>query len=62
MRKFGLRPSDTFVPHITMIYADKAIAPQAIEPVSWTVRDFALIHSERGLTRYNILERWPLHG
>jgi RNA 2',3'-cyclic 3'-phosphodiesterase len=62
MRKFGFRASDAFVPHITMIYADKAIAPQAIEPVCWTVRDFALIHSERGLTRYNILERWPLHG
>lgn len=61
MRKLGFRPSDVFVPHVTMIYADKAIVPQPIEPVRWTVRDFTLIHSERGLTKYNVLGRWPLH-
>ncbi|GLS31210.1 hypothetical protein GCM10007937_29200 [Mesorhizobium albiziae] len=62
MRKLGLRPSDMFVPHMTMIYGDKAIAPQPVAPLRWTVREFLLIHSERGLTKHNILGRWPLHG
>ena len=62
MRKFGFEASDGFIPHVTMVYGDKMIAPQPIEPLRWTVRDFALIHSERGLTKYNILGRWPLRG
>lgn len=62
MRKLNLKPSDSFVPHMTMVYADKAIVSQPIEPLRWTVREFVLIHSERGLTKYNILDRWPLRG
>jgi 2'-5' RNA ligase len=62
MRKLNLKPSDSFVPHMTMVYADKAITPQPNEPLRWTVREFVLIHSERGLTKYNILDRWPLRG
>lgn len=62
MRAFGFRPGDGFQPHVTIIYADKMIAPQSVATVRWTVHDFALVHSERGLTKYNILGRWPLHG
>lgn len=62
MRNLNLKPSDRFVPHMTMVYADKAITPQSVEPLRWTVREFVLIHSERGLTKYNILDRWPLRG
>lgn len=62
MRNLNLRPSDRFAPHMTMVYADKAIVPQPVEPLRWIVREFVLIHSERGLTRYNILDRWPLRG
>ncbi len=51
-----------FVPHMTMIYGDKAIAPQPITSLRWTVREFLLIHSERGLTKHNILGPWPLHS
>jgi 2'-5' RNA ligase len=40
----------------------EAIAPQPITSLRWTVREFLLIHSERGLTKNNILGPWPLHS
>ena len=33
---------------------------QAIEPIRFAAKEFALVHSELGLARYNIIERWSL--
>lgn len=49
-----------FDPHLTLMYADKAIGEQNIEPIDWTVREFALIESLQGRTHYNWLGRWRL--
>jgi 2'-5' RNA ligase len=51
-----------FTPHITVLRdADKALAPCAITPVAWHVRDFALMHSQLGRERrYTEIGRWPL--
>lgn len=62
LRKWGFKTGDHFTPHVTLLYGPDAIPTQAIEPIRFTVKDFALIHSERGLSRYNILCRWSLQG
>jgi 2'-5' RNA ligase len=55
-----VRPA--FVPHVTVLYDDRGIAPQAIEPIAWTVREFILVHSLLGRTEHRVLGRWPLRG
>jgi RNA 2',3'-cyclic 3'-phosphodiesterase len=47
-------------PHITLFYGDNAVEKQPIEPVSWAVLDFVLIHSFYGQARQEIMARWPL--
>ena len=49
-----------FVPHATVLYDDQVVPPTAVEPISWIVRDFVLIHSHVGLSKYDILGRWRL--
>ncbi len=63
IQKRGLgRAKPQYTPHVTMLYDERAIEDHAIEPVRWTVRDFVLVHSLRGQSRYNFLGRWPLGG
>lgn len=49
-----------FEPHVTLAYAPTLVAAESVEPVRWTVRDFVLIHSLLGQTRYIELGRWTL--
>jgi len=51
-----------FTPHLTLLYGETRIDPRAIEPVAWTVREFLLIHSWLGETRYDVAGRWSLPG
>ena len=46
-----------FNPHITLLYAEREVEEQPIEPIFWTVDGFVLIHSHHGHTH---LARWPL--
>lgn len=64
MRRHGLaRHVDArFVPHLTLLYDDRAVDAQAIEPVGWRVRGFALVHSLLGRSTYRVLARWPLRA
>jgi 2'-5' RNA ligase len=63
MERNGLRgASPAFTPHMTLLYGPEALPRQAIEPIRFAVREFTLIHSERGLSRYNMLGRWRLKG
>ena len=42
-KKRGLgRAKPQYTPHVTMLYDERGIEDHAIEPVCWTVRDFAL--------------------
>jgi 2'-5' RNA ligase len=52
--------ADTFAPHVTVLRAfDGRIDDDvAIEPISWPVDAFVLVHSHGG--RYEITGRWPL--
>jgi 2'-5' RNA ligase len=62
MVKNGLRAAPHFVPHMTLLYGAKPVPVEAIRPIRLVVDEFVLIHSELGLTRYNIVDRWPLAG
>jgi 2'-5' RNA ligase len=55
-----VRPA--YTPHVTLLYDDRAIEPHTVEPVSWTVREFVLVHSYGGRSRYVSLARFPLEA
>jgi 2'-5' RNA ligase len=56
------QPRRFFAPHVTLLYDRQRIAERAIEPVRWTVREFALVNSLVGLGRHDVLARWSLRG
>ncbi len=56
----GLAVKSTFTPHVTLLYEDRLVAEQAIEPIHWIAREFVLVHSLLGQTKHVPLARWPL--
>jgi len=54
------RVSRRFTPHMTLLYDTRRLAPCSVEPVTWTAREFVLIHSRIGLTQHIPLGRWSL--
>ena len=64
MRDVGLRlpAAPVYTPHLTLLYDDRGVAEEAIEPIVWTVREFVLVHSLVGETLHVPLARWPLRG
>jgi 2'-5' RNA ligase len=60
LREFQYRVPEHFRPHLTLSYNEQFVPMRAIEPIRFMVTEFALIHSELWLTRYNILRTWPL--
>lgn len=61
LHRRGSRPP--LRPHMTILY-DRRVVPEAVldAPITIPVRDFALVHSLHGESRYLILGRWPLQG
>ena len=49
-----------FTPHVTLLYDPQSVAREPVEPVSWTVNEFVLVHSLLGQTRHLKIGRWPL--
>lgn len=49
-----------YAPHMTLLYGDRCIAEQAIEPVVCSVREFVLVRSLIGRKQYVALARWTL--
>jgi RNA 2',3'-cyclic 3'-phosphodiesterase len=62
MRTFGLgRCVDIrFTPHVTLHYVNRAVPEEVVEPISWQVTEFFLIHSLLGRSEHRILGRWSL--
>lgn len=58
----GIRIGMSFNPHVTLFYGPKAVPTQSIERIPFSVREFSLIWSELGRTRYHVLGSWPLKG
>ena len=58
---FKVRPD--YQPHMTLMWADRLVEEEyPIAPISWQVRDFVLIASHQGLSRYDVIRRWPLQS
>ena len=57
----GFTVDPGYEPHVTLLY-DKEAECNAVEPIAWEVRQFALVHSLRGLGQYKVLECWTLDG
>jgi 2'-5' RNA ligase len=57
----GLRglAKTNFTPHITLLYDAQSVDEYPIEPISWTAREFVLVHSLKGHVH---LARWPLRS
>lgn len=51
-----------YTPHVTLLYDQRGIEEHAIEPVRWTVKEFVLVHSLLGQSKYVALGRWRLNG
>lgn len=63
VQKRGLgRAKAQYMPHVTLLYDRHAVDEHAVEPVRWTVREFVLVHSLRGQSKYIPLGHWPLRG
>jgi len=62
MAKAGLGrwAKPAYTPHVTLLYDDRAVAEQAIEPIRWTAGEFVLVRSLIGQTLHIPLARWPL--
>ena len=53
------RQNAHFTPHTTLLYDMNEVPEQAIEPISWRVTEFVLVHSLLGKTKHIHLARWP---
>lgn len=64
LAKVGLpiRRTSRFAPHISLLYGQRRIEERAVDPVTWTVRAFTLVHSLVGQTRHVRLGQWTLRG
>jgi RNA 2',3'-cyclic 3'-phosphodiesterase len=64
LRQVGLRcrANPQYEPHLTLLYGTPCVVEQPIETVGWTVREFVLVHSLHGQTRYTQLGQWSLQG
>jgi RNA 2',3'-cyclic 3'-phosphodiesterase len=60
MVRAGFSVETSFTPHVTLLWADRAVEANPIAPIHWTVRDFALVLSVVGQSRHIHVGRWPL--
>ncbi|PUA96444.1 2'-5' RNA ligase [Acidovorax sp. 107] len=63
MRRMGFAETQIrshFQPHMTLHYKHKRIDRMVVDPVAWTVMQFALVDSLYGLSRHDVLARWSL--
>jgi 2'-5' RNA ligase len=58
----GRRVEAHFTPHVTLLYDNRRVAEQAVEPIRWTVGELVLVHSLLGQTVHKTLASWPLRG
>ncbi len=63
LNKAGLavgRAQPPYKPHTTLLYDDSLVLERPVETVTWTAREFVLVHSLLGRTVHVPLARWPL--
>ena len=60
MCEAGFKVERSFTPHVTLLWADRLVEDYPIAPITWTVRDFVLTASFRGLSHHEDVARWQL--
>ncbi len=60
LARAGMGHDDRFVPHLTLMYDRIRLENRPVAPVGWRVREFVLIRSFLGQTRYEFEGRWSL--
>jgi RNA 2',3'-cyclic 3'-phosphodiesterase len=51
-----------FNPHLTLFHHERIFEEQPIETISWTAREFVLVHSLHGKSVYKTISSWSLHS
>ena len=64
LKKAGLGPwvNAQYTPHLTLLYDDRFVAEQRVDPIVWTVHEFVLVRSRLGKSQHVPLARWSLPG
>jgi 2'-5' RNA ligase len=63
MRRIGLASRSAFTPHVTLLYDRQSVPETRVDgPITWTVRDFVLVHGLQGQGRHMDRACWPLRG
>lgn len=61
MEKAGLgKAFQSYTPHVTLLRDAHLVPEHPVTPVGWWVREFVLVHSLLGRSRYEFLARFPL--
>ncbi|WP_434988944.1 RNA 2',3'-cyclic phosphodiesterase [Xanthomonas melonis] len=56
----GIAGDGQYTPHMTLLYCSQALPQRRCDALAWTVREFALVRSFLGQSRYQIEGRWQL--
>lgn len=55
-------PERDYEPHLTLRYDKRSAPAWAIDLPGWVASEFVLVKSPQGLTRHDVIGRWPLQG
>ncbi|HWU84390.1 MAG TPA: 2'-5' RNA ligase family protein [Rhodocyclaceae bacterium] len=59
----GFVLAQDYIPHLTLSYDPRhRAARETIEPIGFRATEFVLVKSHIGLSRHEVLLRWPLRG
>lgn len=56
------RPQRDYEPHLTLRYDKRSAPAWPLALPGWVASDFVLVKSPQGLTRHDVIGRWPLQG
>jgi 2'-5' RNA ligase len=56
----GFRAPSHYTPHMTLLYDARYVEARDVTPVEWTAREFVLLRSFLGKSKYEVLESWAL--
>lgn len=62
LENYGAPCAPSFTPHVTLLYDERLVREETVEPVSWIANEFALVCRATGKAEYSILDRWKLRG
>lgn len=60
LQSVGSKSERAFTPHLTLLYDTRRLPVQPVQPIRWWVREFVLIRSFLGQSRYQLEGRWSL--